>query len=152
MPSPAPSRGTAAELRQNIVVLNCDGVSGTIGFNGLASAPADGYTLGGGRTTIANAPYLVKGARDQVTSFDYVCQYYENVFSLAVPRDLRFKSAEELFAAARATPGKLAYGHAGVGPNLTPPSRTCPRLGIKVPIRAVSRRNADAAGADQRRS
>ena len=31
-----------------------------------------------------NAPYLVKGARYQVTSFDYIWQYYENVFSLAV--------------------------------------------------------------------
>jgi tripartite-type tricarboxylate transporter receptor subunit TctC len=112
----AMAQSIAAELRQNIVVLNRDGASGTIGFNALASASPDGYTLGGGPTTpIANAPYLVKGARYQVTSFDYICQYYENVFALAVPRASRFKSAADLFAAATAAPGKVAYGHAGVG-------------------------------------
>jgi len=112
----AMAQAIAAELGQNIVVLNRDGASGTIGFNTLASASADGYTLGAGPTTpIANAPYLVKGARYQVTSFNYICQYYENVFALAVPRASRFKSVDELFAAAREAPGKLAYGHAGVG-------------------------------------
>jgi tripartite-type tricarboxylate transporter receptor subunit TctC len=45
------AQAIAAELRQNIVVLNRDGASGTIGFNAFASAPADGYTLGGGPTT-----------------------------------------------------------------------------------------------------
>lgn len=112
----AMAQAMAAGLGQNIVVLNRDGASGTIGFNALASAAPDGHTLGGGPTTpIANAPYLVKGVRYQVGSFDYICQYYENVFALAVTRESRFKSAEELFAAADATPGKLSYGHAGVG-------------------------------------
>jgi len=45
------------ELGQQVVISNRDGASGTIGFNALASAPPDGYTLGAGPTTpIANAP------------------------------------------------------------------------------------------------
>ena len=67
------------------MVSNRDGASGTIGFNALAGAAADGYTLGFGPTTpIANAPYLVKGVRYQVDSFDYICQVFENLFTLAV--------------------------------------------------------------------
>jgi tripartite-type tricarboxylate transporter receptor subunit TctC len=45
-------------LGQQVVVSNRDGASGTIGFNALATAAADGYTIGFGPTTpIANAPY-----------------------------------------------------------------------------------------------
>jgi tripartite-type tricarboxylate transporter receptor subunit TctC len=106
----------SAELGQNIVVANRDGAAGTIGFNALASASPDGYTLGGGPTTpIANAPFLAKGVRYQVESFDYICQYFENIFVLAVKEDSRFKTARDLFAAAAANPDMLTYGHAGVG-------------------------------------
>src|SRR5262245_44066306 len=49
-------------LGQQVVVNYRDGASGTIGFNALASAAPDGYTIGFGPTTpIANAPYLMKG-------------------------------------------------------------------------------------------
>src|SRR5262245_32278436 len=106
----------AAELGQTIVVSNRDGAAGTIGFNALAAAAPDGYILGAGPTTpIANAPYLVKGVRYQVESFDYICQYFENLFVLAVTQQSPFRTAQELFAAAAAAPGKLTYGHAGVG-------------------------------------
>ncbi len=72
-------------LGQQVVVSNRDGASGTIGFNALAGAAADGYTLGFGPTTpIANAPYLVKGVRYQVDSFEYLCQVFENPLTLAV--------------------------------------------------------------------
>ncbi len=106
----------AAELGQNIVISNRDGAAGTIGFNALAAAAPDGYTLGAGPTTpIANAPYLAKGVRYGVESFDYICQYYENIFTLAVTQRSPYRTAQELFAAAAAAPGKLTYGHAGVG-------------------------------------
>ena len=103
-------------LGQQVVVSNRDGASGTIGFNALASAPADGYTIGFGPTTpIANAPYLVKGVRYQVDSFEYLCQVFENPFTLAVAPESKLKSAADLLAAANENPGKLSYGHAGTG-------------------------------------
>jgi tripartite-type tricarboxylate transporter receptor subunit TctC len=103
-------------LGQQVVVNNRDGASGTIGFNALANAAADGYTIGFGPTTpIANAPYLVKGVRYQVDSFEYICQVFENPFTLAVAPDSKLKSAGDLLAAAKEAPGKLSYGHAGTG-------------------------------------
>ena len=104
------------QLGQQVVVNNRDGASGTIGFNALAAAAPDGNTIGFGPTTpIANAPYLVKGVRYQVDSFDYICQVFENVFTIAVAPQSKFKSVQELIAAARENPGKLTYGHAGNG-------------------------------------
>src|SRR5262245_22792969 len=104
------------QLGQQVVVNNRDGASGTIGFNALAAAAPNGYTIAFGPTTpIANAPYLVKGVRYQVDSFDYICQIFDNVFTIAVAPQSRFKSAQELIAAAKENPGKLTYGHAGTG-------------------------------------
>ncbi len=101
---------------QNVIVLNRDGAAGTLGFATLAAAAPDGHTIAFGPTTpIANAPYLVKGVRYNVESFSYVCQVFENVFAIAVGPQSKITSAQELLAAAKANPGKLTYGHAGLG-------------------------------------
>ena len=101
---------------QNIVVLNRDGAAGTLGFGALAAAAPDGHTIAFGPSTpIANAPYLVKGVRYNVESFTYICQVFENVFALAVGPQSKITSAKELLAAAKDNPGKLTYGHAGLG-------------------------------------
>jgi tripartite-type tricarboxylate transporter receptor subunit TctC len=104
------------ELGQQVVIGNRDGASGTIGFNALATAAPDGYTLGAGPTTpIANAPYLMKGVRYGVDSFEYICHVFENAFTIAVAPQSKFQSARELLDAAAANPGKLSYGHSGNG-------------------------------------
>jgi tripartite-type tricarboxylate transporter receptor subunit TctC len=112
----AMAQALGEELHQSVVVVNRDGAAGTLGFGQLAAAAADGYTLGFGPTTpISNAPYLVKGVRYQVDSFDYLCQVFENVFTMAVMADSKLKSARDLLAAAAASPGMLTYGHSGIG-------------------------------------
>jgi tripartite-type tricarboxylate transporter receptor subunit TctC len=106
----------ADQSGQQVVVNNRDGASGTIGFNALAAATPDGSTIAFGPTTpIANAPYLVKGVRYRVESFDYLCQIFENVFTIAVAPQSKFKSVDDLITGARKNPGKLTYGHAGTG-------------------------------------
>ena len=106
----------AEQSGQQVVVNNRDGASGTIGFNALAAATPDGSTIAFGPTTpIANAPYLVKGVRYRVDSFDYICQIFENVFTIAVAPQSKLRSVEDLITAAREHPGKLTYGHAGTG-------------------------------------
>jgi len=104
------------QVGQSVVVVNREGAAGTLGFGALAAAAPDGYTLGAGPTTpIANAPYLIKGVRYDVESFDYICQVFENVFTMTVAPDSKFKTAQDLFSAAAKDPGKLSYGHAGIG-------------------------------------
>ena len=133
----------AAQFGQNVVVVNRDGAAGTLGFGVLASAAPDGHTIGFGPTTpIANAPYLVKGVRYNVESFEYICQIFENVFTLAVGPTSKFKSARELLDAAAQAPGRLTYGHAGLGtiPHLSA-ANLADALGLKfepVPFRGDS--------------
>lgn len=104
----------AEQFGQPVVVQNRDGAGGTIGFGALASAAPDGYTLGFGPSTpIANAPYLVKGVRYNPESFDYICQVFENPFSIAVGPNSPFKTAQDLMAAAKDK--SLNFGHAGLG-------------------------------------
>jgi tripartite-type tricarboxylate transporter receptor subunit TctC len=106
----------SAQLGQSFVIVNRDGASGSIGFGQLANSQPDGYTLGAGPTTpISIAPHLMKNIRFGVDSFEYLCQSFENVFTVAVPLDSPFRSMSEILAAARSRPGKLTYGHSGVG-------------------------------------
>jgi tripartite-type tricarboxylate transporter receptor subunit TctC len=110
------AQSIAQQTGQNVIVLNRDGAAGTLGFGTLAAAAPDGHTIAFGPTTpIANAPYLVKGVRYNVESFSYICQVFENVFTIAVGPQSKVTSAQELLAAAKANPGKLTYGHAGLG-------------------------------------
>jgi len=104
------------EIGQQFVVRNQAGAAGTIGFGALARAEPDGYTLGFGPTTpITNAPHLMAGVKYDVGSFDYVCQVFENVFTIAVRPDSSIRSAQDLFAAAAKNPSQLTYGLAGPG-------------------------------------
>ena len=125
----------SAQLGQPFVIVNRDGASGSIGFGQLANAQPDGYTLGAGPTTpISIAPHLMKNIKFGVDSFEYICQSFENVFTVAVPLDSPFKSMTEVIAAARASPGKLSFGHSGVGtvPHLSVANLVY-RTGIDVP-------------------
>jgi hypothetical protein len=62
-----------------------------------------------------NAPYLVKGVRYTAESFDYICQIFENIFTLSVGPQSKIASAQELLALVRDKPGTVTYGHAGIG-------------------------------------
>lgn len=104
------------QLGTSVVIVNRDGAGGTLGFGQLASASPDGYTLAFSPSTpIANAPYLVSGVRYNAASFDYLCQVFENVFTIAVGPASKFGSAQDLIAAAKAKADGLTYGHAGLG-------------------------------------
>jgi tripartite-type tricarboxylate transporter receptor subunit TctC len=110
----AVSASLAEQFGQSVVVQNKVGAGGTIGFGALASAAPDGYTLGFGPSTpIANAPYLVKGVRYNPESFDYICQVFENPFSISVGPNSPYKTAQDLLAAGKDK--SLNFGHAGLG-------------------------------------
>jgi len=110
----AVSAALAEQFGQSVVVQNKVGAGGTIGFGALAAAAPDGYTLGFGPSTpIANAPYLVEGVRYNPESFDYICQVFENPFSIAVGPNSPYKTAQDLLAAAKDK--SLNFGHAGLG-------------------------------------
>ena len=108
--------GLSSIFGQPFVVVNREGASGSVGFGALATSTPDGYTLGAGPTTpISIATHMMKEVKYTPGSFEYVCQSFENVFTISVVPDSRFKTINDLVAEARARPGKLSYGHSGNG-------------------------------------
>ena len=107
----------ARELGMTVVVDNRPGANGTLAGGMVVKAPADGLTLFfAASPTITISPNVQKKmtfdpARD-LTPIAPVLSY-ANV--LVVNKDLPFQNVRELIAYARANPGKLFYGSAGVG-------------------------------------
>ena len=91
------------------------GAGGAIGFGEIAMAKADGYTIGG-----VNVPHMIiqplaQNAQFSITDFAYICQVVNDPQTVAVRKDSPFKKAADVFAFAKANPGKLKVGL--VGPN-----------------------------------
>ena len=105
------------KLGQPVIIENKPGVSGILGTQAVARAPADGYTLMGGTiTTHAVNPFFTKDlGYDPVKDFTPVnlIGMVSNV--LVVPSDSRFNSVQQIVAELKAKPDNLTYGTAGAG-------------------------------------
>jgi tripartite-type tricarboxylate transporter receptor subunit TctC len=111
----AQALGTA--LKQTVVVENRGGAGGSIGADLVAKSPADGYTLLMGTVgTNAINGALYKGLpHDPVKDFPPVALVASSPVALVVNPLSEWKSAAEYVAAAKASPGKVAFGSAGAG-------------------------------------
>ena len=126
------TRKMAAKLQeqtgQAFVVENKPGATGTIGATQVAQAPADGYTLVANDTTYALLPHIFKKL-----PFDYakdlvpVSAFVFAPMSVVVKGDSKFKTLNDLIAAAKAEPNKITYGTGGPG---TAPHFVSEALGI----------------------
>jgi tripartite-type tricarboxylate transporter receptor subunit TctC len=106
----------SAELGQNFIVENKPGAAGTIGVGTVARARPDGYTL------------LVQSSSYTITPITYPNTPYDTLRDLSgvtplavlpqvlvVAPEKGIKTVQELIALAKARPGTLNYGSAGVG-------------------------------------
>jgi tripartite-type tricarboxylate transporter receptor subunit TctC len=102
------------QLGEQVVILNREGASSTVGAAAIAQAKPDGYTFGFtaiGPITIQ--PHLNPALPYRPESFEAVCQTFDLPFTLAVVPESRFKSLGDIVEAAQAAPGKLSYGVTG---------------------------------------
>ncbi|WP_127088694.1 tripartite tricarboxylate transporter substrate binding protein [Aquabacter cavernae] len=110
------SEGLQANLKQPVVVVNRLGAGGAVGGATVARAKADGYTLLFSPALIVSVvPTLQPAAGFTAESFDPICQTFESQMALIVPNESPYRSVGELVEAARTSPGKLTWGHAGRG-------------------------------------
>jgi tripartite-type tricarboxylate transporter receptor subunit TctC len=134
-PNDAAARLVAEALRpqlgQPVVVENRAGAGGVAGAEAVATAAPDGYTLLLGTAGPLVVSPSAKVLRYSVTKdFAPIGQIYRSAQVFAATPKLGVKTVSELVAYARANPGKVNIGSAGIG--------TLPHLSIEMLKREAS--------------
>jgi len=111
----APALGQ--ELGTQVIVDNRPGAAGSLGGNAVAKAPPDGAMLFfGASPTITINPNVQRSMPfDPMKDLTPLAPLVDYTNVLVVNNDLPVRSVGELLAYAKAKPGKLFYGSAGVG-------------------------------------
>ncbi|MPS27508.1 MAG: tripartite tricarboxylate transporter substrate binding protein [Alcaligenaceae bacterium] len=110
------ARGMSQNLGQPIVVENKAGAAGNIAYQGVATAPADGYTL-----VVVDIPFVTNAFLYQKPGYDAVRDFAPvgmiGYAPVALVTGTRGGPAtvSGLIAKAKTADGKLTYGSAGVG-------------------------------------
>ncbi len=106
----------AEEFKQQVVVENRPGAGGAMGARIVAKSPADGYTLYVASTATAMMPSLYKNLGfDPIADFAPIALIGTSPFILVASNKLPAKTLPEMIAIAKAKPGTLSYGSAGIG-------------------------------------
>ena len=101
---------------QQFVIENRGGAGGMIGTEAASKAAPDGYTfLLTPSATLTVLPTMRKTPYDPVKSFDPVARVGDLVCGFVIHPAVGVKTFQELIAYAKANPGKLAFGSAGLG-------------------------------------
>jgi tripartite-type tricarboxylate transporter receptor subunit TctC len=105
------------KLGQSVVVDNKPGAGGNIGLSLVAKAPADGYTMGVGAAGAlsANASLYPQMPFQVQKDFRPVGMLAAIPFVLVGHPGVQAKTAKDLFALAKAQPGRLSIAHGGNG-------------------------------------
>ena len=105
-------------LGQRIVHENVAGAGGTVGLARLAAAKPDGYTIAQGNAgTNASTYTLYPDLKYKPDAFATIAMVARTSSLIALKKDFPAKSVAEFQAYAKANPGAVRLGHAGVGSN-----------------------------------
>ena len=103
------------QLGQPVVVKNITGAGGAVAFNSLLKEPADGYTIG--QCTQSTAVGFNTGLFPTLKpdDFEYVAEVQTDPYLLAVRKDSKFQTLQDLIAFSKENPGKIKIGGFTVG-------------------------------------
>ena len=103
-------------LGQQFVIENRGGASGALGIEGVVKSAPDGYTfVVTPSLSLVILPHLRKVTYDTFKDLVPVSQFTEGTQLFALHPSIPAKSVQEVVAYAKANPGKLVWGTAGVG-------------------------------------
>src|SRR5438477_7138970 len=100
-----------------VIIENIGGGGASLGAAAAARSRPDGYTLllGGTLPHVNEALLKSQPLYDPVKDLDPIASVAANCLCIAVNSAVPVQTLKELIAYAKANPGKLSYGHAGVG-------------------------------------
>jgi tripartite-type tricarboxylate transporter receptor subunit TctC len=138
-------------LGKAVVIDNRGGAGGVVGMEAAAHAPPDGYTLLLAHSGLTAMPGLYRTLPfDPVRDFDGVSIAVSGSFVVAVNPNVPLRSIANLIAYAKANPGKLSYGSAGVGSTVHLAAELFKSMAgvdiLHVPYRGVGPAITDALG------
>lgn len=104
-------------LLGTMVIENIGGGGSSLGASAVAHAPPDGYTilLGGTLPHVNEALLKSRPLYDPVKDLEPISNVAFNFLSIAVHPSLPVQTLKQLVDYAKANPGKLSYGHVGIG-------------------------------------
>jgi len=104
-------------LLGTVVIENIGGGGSSLGAAAVARARPDGYTilLGGTQTHVNEALLKSRPLYDPVKDLEPIAGVAANVLCIAVHPAVPAQTLKEFIAYAKANPGKLSYGHSGIG-------------------------------------
>jgi tripartite-type tricarboxylate transporter receptor subunit TctC len=108
--------GLAKRFGYQAVVVNRAGAGTLIGAETVANASPDGYTV-----LLTNSAHAILGAMnrnlpfDPIADFAGICMVAQAPTIVAVPPSLGVHDLQEFVALAKAKPGTINYGSAGIG-------------------------------------
>jgi tripartite-type tricarboxylate transporter receptor subunit TctC len=106
----------SAALGGTVVLLNKPGASGTLGMQAVATADADGYTIGQGINSIFSITRITgTDVPFSLDDFALLGNYASDISVLAVHPDAPWKTFDDFVKDAIANPGKRTYASAGIG-------------------------------------
>ncbi|SNS49521.1 Tripartite-type tricarboxylate transporter, receptor component TctC [Noviherbaspirillum humi] len=104
----------ARHLGQPVVFENRPGASGMIGSRAIAAAAPDGYTIGQIPISVTRFSQLGTVNFDPLKDFTYLARTSGQTFGIVVRSDAKYKTLADLVKDAKANPGRINYGSAGV--------------------------------------
>lgn len=102
------------DLGQTVVLENKPGAAGMLGTAAMLSAPADGYTIGQVPMSVTRFCQLGTFRYDPLEDITYIARTNGQTFGIAVRPGSKYRTIQDLVAAARASPGTIAYATSGV--------------------------------------
>jgi len=104
-------------LLGSIVVENIGGAGASLGASAVAKARPDGYTilLGGTLPHVNEALLKARPLYNPIKDLDPIMQIAVGHLCFAVHPSMPAKTLDELVAYVKVNPGKVSYGHVGIG-------------------------------------
>jgi tripartite-type tricarboxylate transporter receptor subunit TctC len=106
---------SSKHLGQQLTVINKPGGGSTIGWNELVQSKPDGYTVGSVSSSISLRPIFGDAKYNYLTELEPLAWMTTIPQVLAVKADSPYKTLDDLIKYAKENPGKVKYGHSGLG-------------------------------------